>query len=127
MRNTIRTVAAAIALGLALPRAVLADDTAQTPTSGEATSSSDTRIDPTFGVLASDERLADERGGAELQLNENNASAVVRDNVASNLRTGDNSISSGAFSNSNGVPMVVQNTGNNVVIQNSTILNLHLQ
>lgn len=126
MRNTIRTVAAAIALGLALPQAVLADDAAQTPTSGEA-ASSDTRIDPTFGVLASDERLADERGGAELQLNENNASAVVRDNVASNLRTGNNTISSGAFSNSNGVPMVVQNTGNNVVIQNSTILNLHLQ
>jgi len=75
-----------------------------------------------------DERqLAAQRGGAELHLNQNNASAAVHDNTASNLSTGNNTISGSAFANTNGVPMVVQNSGNNVVIQNSTILNLQMQ
>jgi len=75
-----------------------------------------------------DEReLAAQRGGAELHLNQNNASAAVHDNTASNLSTGNNTISGSAFANANGVPMVVQNSGNNVVIQNSTILNLQMQ
>lgn len=71
--------------------------------------------------------LAAQRGGADLHVNENNATASVQDNVASHLSTGNNTIAGSAFANTNGVPMVVQNSGNNVVIQNSTILNLQLQ
>lgn len=87
----------------------------------------DSQNDPIFGAAVSDRELAAQRGGADLHLNENNATATVQDNVARNLTTGNNTISDNAFSNSNGVPMVVQNSGNNVVIQNSTILNLRLQ
>jgi len=80
------------------------------------------------GALVVDDReLAQQRGGVDLHLNENNASAIVRDNVAANLSTGNNSINGESFSGMSGVPMVVQNSGNNVVIQNSTILNLQLQ
>lgn len=86
-----------------------------------------TQIDAVFGAVVSDRELAAQRGGADLHVNENNATAVVQDNVARNLTTGNNTISDNAFSNTNGVPMVVQNSGNNVVIQNSTILNLQLQ
>jgi parallel beta-helix repeat protein len=50
----------------------------------------------------------------------------VTDNVASQLTTGSNSISENSFSNSSGIPIVIQNSGNNVLIQNSTILNLQL-
>ena len=44
-----------------------------------------------------------------------------------NVTTGANFITDGAFSNAGGVPMVVQNTGNNVLIQNSTILNIQVK
>ena len=78
-----------------------------------------------------DHQLGGSRGGAELQpvnlnLNQNNSSGSVSGNVATNLTTGTNNISDRAFSNSAGVPIVIQNTGNNVLIQNSTILNLQL-
>ncbi len=79
------------------------------------------------GSVVDEGELSRQRGGADLHLNENNASALVSDNIATNLDTGNNSISGEAFSGMSGVPMVVQNSGNNVVIQNSTILNLQLQ
>lgn len=77
--------------------------------------------------VVDDRELSQQRGGADLHLNENNASAIVRENVAANLSTGNNSINGESFAGMSGVPMVVQNSGNNVVIQNSTILNLQLQ
>lgn len=72
----------------------------------------------------SDKELAEDRGGTET--NTNNATGTVSGNVASQLTTGSNMISQGSFSNSSGIPIVIQNTGNNVLIQNSTILNLQL-
>lgn len=79
------------------------------------------------GSVIDESELSKQRGGADLHLNENNASAIVSDNVAMNLSTGNNSINGDSFSGMSGVPMVVQNSGNNVVIQNSTILNLQMQ
>ena len=72
-----------------------------------------------------DAELAGERGGTETH-NQNTATGAVAGNVASQLTTGSNSISSNAFANTSGIPIVIQNTGNNVLIQNSTILNLQL-
>ncbi|HEY0879809.1 MAG TPA: hypothetical protein VGE10_15280 [Zeimonas sp.] len=79
------------------------------------------------GSVLDERELSQQRGGADLHLNENNASAIVTDNVATNLTTGNNSINGDSFSGMSGVPMVVQNSGNNVIIQNSTILNLQMQ
>ncbi len=73
-----------------------------------------------------DAQLAKARGGSDTHTNTNNATGTVSGNVASQLTTGSNSISSSSFSNTSGIPMVIQNTGNNVLIQNSTILNLQL-
>lgn len=75
-------------------------------------------------VLADDE-LAEQRGGSETH-NQNTSTGGVTDNVASQLTTGSNTLSESAFSNSSGIPIVIQNSGNNVLIQNSTILNLQL-
>lgn len=80
-----------------------------------------------LGPAVSDAELAAQSGGADVQLNDLRAKAVVTDNYAGNLATGNNVISDQALSNAAGVPMVVQNTGNNVSIQNSTILNLRVQ
>jgi hypothetical protein len=80
-----------------------------------------------LGPAVSDSVLATQRGGADLSVNENNTKATVQDNVARNLTTGNNTITESSFSNVTGIPMVVQNSGNNVVIQNSTILNLQMK
>ncbi|WP_404365208.1 hypothetical protein [Marinobacter sp.] len=61
----------------------------------------------------------------QLQLNDNQQQATVSDNLLSgNVITGDNSISGGAFANMNGVATIIQNTGNQVVIQDSTQINI---
>lgn len=65
------------------------------------------------------------RGGFDLAtINNLNAQATLRDNVANNNVTGANIIDHGAFANSVGMFSVIQNTGNNVLIQDSTIVNV---
>jgi len=82
--------------------------------------------DPLTADVLGDADLANQRGGSETHLNQNNATGTVTGNVASQLNTGSNTISESAFSNTAGIPIVIQNSGNNVLIQNSTILNLQL-
>ena len=94
------------------------------PASAQATGKADR--DPLAANVIDDATLATSRGGSDSHLDQNNSSGTVQANVATNLTTGSNTISQGAFSNSSGLPMVIQNSGNNVLIQNSTILNLQL-
>lgn len=70
--------------------------------------------------------LAQRRGGNQV-FNDNQLKGVVADNKASNLTTGMNVISDGAFAGSVGLPTVIQNSGNNVLIQNATIVNVQLK
>ena len=82
-----------------------------------------------FGIVAVDsEDLAISRGGAELDitLNEAKASGVVSGNQASNLTTGNNYVND-SFAGASGFSTVVQNSGNNVLIQNATVINLRVQ
>jgi hypothetical protein len=89
------------------------------------------RRQPGVFATADEERLDGQRGMADTHIettnNTNNATANLGNNTASNLTTGNNVIRDGSFGNSSGIPMVIQNSGNNVVIQNSTILHLRLQ
>lgn len=93
----------------------------------DARSNGSPRADEVLSRVVNEAALAAQRGGADLSVNENNARATVQDNVARNLTTGNNTITENSFSNVTGIPMVVQNSGNNVVIQNSTILNLQMK
>jgi hypothetical protein len=52
---------------------------------------------------------------------------VVTGNSATNVSTGANVIDSGSFSNMSGIPVVIQNSGANVLIQNATIINLQFK
>jgi len=52
---------------------------------------------------------------------------VVGTNAATNVSTGANVITNGAFSNMSGLPVVIQNSGANVLIQNATVINLQLR
>lgn len=80
-----------------------------------------------FSQTLTDDQLAQQSGGADLHVSENNLSATVGQNTATNVTTGNNTIKDNAFTNASGLPMAIQNSGNNVVIQNSTILNLQLK
>lgn len=60
----------------------------------------------------------------EITINDQNQDGDVEDNVAIGNTNGDNLINGEAFSNSSGFLSTVQNTGNNVLIQNSTIINV---
>jgi len=76
------------------------------------------------GRRLSPHALSVSRGGTSV--NDMKLRGVVADNQAVNVSTGGNLISEGALSNAVGVPMVIQNTGNNVLIQNATIVNVHV-
>lgn len=82
---------------------------------------------PDFGPPMASEQLDDLRGGSVQVNNDMQLSGVVAKNVAVDVASGSNFISSGSFANSSGFPMVVQNSGSNVLIQNATIINLQLQ
>jgi len=80
-----------------------------------------------LGVKAVDAKtLAARRGGTEV-LNDMTLKGVVSDTRASNLSTGNNVIADGAFTGTVGLPMVIQNSGNGVLIQNATIINLQVK
>lgn len=57
-------------------------------------------------------------------LNTMNVKATLTGNTATNNVTGTNIIDTSAFSGANGMFSVIQNSGNNVVIQDSTIVNV---
>jgi hypothetical protein len=80
-----------------------------------------------FGLKPVDSTvLARRRGGADV-VNDMQLKGVVADNRAINVTTGNNLITEGALANTSGLPMVVQNTGNNVLIQNATIVNVQVK
>ena len=80
-----------------------------------------------FGSRPVSSATLNAKRGGERVFNDAELKGVVSNNVASHLTTGMNVISEGAFSGSSGLPLVVQNSGNNVLIQNSTIVNVQLK
>jgi hypothetical protein len=80
-----------------------------------------------LGVKPVDARtLATKRGGAEAA-SDMLLKGVVADTRASDLTTGNNVIADGAFTGTVGLPMVIQNSGNGVLIQNATIVNVQVK
>lgn len=74
---------------------------------------------------ATDSMLETERGGTSVSAT-NNVDGVLTGNTAIDTTSGTNAVSEGAFAGMTGIPMVIQNTGNNVIIQNATTLNVQL-
>src|SRR5262245_30706046 len=76
-----------------------------------------------LGKAMAPKALDNQRGGQAVVVNKNDLSGNLYDNRAIDNVTGNNYISDSAFSHSSGLPVAVQNSGNNVLIQNSFILN----
>jgi hypothetical protein len=123
MRKPRNAHIAAAVLCMTLQGYSLADSTAVSGPSMPELQMSSTLADQ---PMLDDQNLDAQRGGTAV-VNDMKLDGVVSDNQAYNLSTGGNSISDGAFAGSSGVPMVIQNSGNNVLIQNATIVNVQVQ
>lgn len=79
-----------------------------------------------MGAAIATDKLETYRGGTEVS-NTSVSKGMVQDTTAINVSSGSNSISEGAFAHASGLPMVIQNSGSNVLIQNSTIVNVQFK
>jgi hypothetical protein len=119
-------LAGAIASAMMSPAAVLAEDTDHGPPAPVVRATEPAL--PPLGKALDDERLSGQRGGQDdAYINDMRSRASITNTSTTNVSTGNNTITDGSFVNAPGMPIVVQNSGNNVVIQNSTILNLQLK
>lgn len=70
--------------------------------------------------------LADLSGGTLVQQN-TALNGTVSDNSADHVITGDNIITGGSAAGATGFPTFIQNSGNNVLIQNATVLSVEFK
>lgn len=85
---------------------------------------------PSWGHPVLSARLDAQRGGTDtgpVTINANMLNAKLSNNSATDNVTGNNTIAGGAFAGASGLPIVIQNSGNNVIIQSGTVLNLTLK
>lgn len=80
-----------------------------------------------LGAPVSELALSQYRGARDITFNLQNTEGQLYNNQATNTVSGGNQISDQAFSGMNGFSTVIQNSGNNVLIQNSTIVNVKMQ
>jgi hypothetical protein len=69
--------------------------------------------------------LAEQRGGTEQTINVNTLANVTGNSVGDYSTTGNATF--GSFGNAQGMFSVLQNTGNNVVMQSQLVVNVNLQ
>lgn len=76
----------------------------------------------------SKETLSAQSGKSDLnlqfQVNDSEQNALLQNNTLNNAVTGDNLISDNALSGASGISTVIQNTGNQVIIQGTTMVNV---
>ena len=114
---------AALAFALVLPAMAMAQSaTGQTLEDTQSGKSGITQFNEPVSLVT----LEDQRGGAQGMSSEMKLSGTTAGNLANEVVTGTNAISAGAFANMSGLPVVIQNSGANVLIQNAVILNLHM-
>jgi len=83
-----------------------------------------------WGTPVSHAQLESHRGGTDtgpVTINANMLNAKLFNNKATDNVTGNNTINGNAFAGASGLPIVIQNSGNNVIIQSGTVLNLTMK
>jgi len=80
-----------------------------------------------FAQPVDPDTLSTLRGGRDVTHNDMRLDGITAGNVADHVATGSNTIAGGAFSGMSGLPLVVQNSGANVLIQNAVIVNVKMQ
>jgi hypothetical protein len=95
--------------------------------SGHALSQTSSDPGVSFGLPAPTGQLSTLRGGTDTTINDMRLHGTTSGNSARDVQTGNNIITDGALAHLSGIPVVVQNSGANVLIQNALILNLQLR
>jgi hypothetical protein len=92
------------------------------------TSTQSTNVDG-FGPSVKTSDLAKLSGGTNITTTTNlmTLNGTVSNNTDVDVMSGLNSIGGGSFAGSAGIPMVIQNSGDNVLIQNATIVNVQFK
>jgi hypothetical protein len=80
-----------------------------------------------FGPSIKTSELAKLSGGTNTTTNTMTLNGTVSNNTNVDVQTGLNSISGGSLAGSAGIPMVIQNSGDGVLIQNATIVNVQFK
>jgi hypothetical protein len=81
-----------------------------------------------LGAPVAAEALEAQRGGeSRYEFNFQEVTATMEKTAAVGSNNGANSISGGAFGGASGFPVAVQNSGNNVIVQNAFIINLDVR
>lgn len=74
-----------------------------------------------------DNATLDKLSGGTMVVQNTKLSGTVANDEASHVVTGDNVITGGSMAGATGFPTVIQNSGNNVLIQNATVLNVEFK
>jgi hypothetical protein len=80
-----------------------------------------------LGVAALADEQLDQLRGRQTVFNSNDVDGQLYNNEAVSNVTGSNYVTDGSFAGMSGFSTVIQNSGNNVLIQNATVLNLQFQ
>lgn len=114
---------ALFSLGLLFPALAQASEALPSPAASDAVNI----VSPAeFAAPIAADVLEQYRGGSIIK-SEAISNGLLQDATATNIVTGNNSIADGAFANVLGLPIVIQNSGANVLIQNSTIVNVQFR
>jgi hypothetical protein len=134
LANPIKVRRLAAAALLALPVLAFADGEQRPPAATPANAAASgqpgapaAKSDPALGAKADSSLLARARGGTDTARDDMKLDGTVAGNSAVNVATGANTIDANSFSNMAGIPLVIQNSGANVLIQNATIINLQFK
>lgn len=123
-------------LSIALPCASKAEDMRSAQVPAQATpAAADARAAPGdsaagIGTALDPAALEGYRGGSEAfttYTNTMNVDGTVSNSTAVDIASGTNAVAGGAFTNTAGIPTVIQNSGSNVLIQNALIVNLQFK
>ena len=121
---------AMLLLGSVMWNAAATQPATQSPTQPPATTVATPSARPAWldgwGRSVDSKALAMSSGGNEVS-ETITLNGTVTNNTVDHVVTGSNVMGNGAFNGAAGVPMVIQNTGNGVLIQNATILNVQFQ
>lgn len=103
-----------------------ATDTSKTVTTTKTKTSTATPVAAGLGSRVDSSVLANLSGGSDVS-EHITITGNVSNTSTENVSTGMNWIGGGSFGNTAGLPIVIQNTGNSVLIQNATIVNVQMQ
>lgn len=79
-----------------------------------------------LGESVDNASLAGASGGT-LVIQKTNLTGTVTGDTANHVVAGDNTITGFSFAGEAGIPVVIQNSGSNVLIQNATVLNIEFK